>query len=180
MGNSSADTEVILEALLYSQRWPPQIRLLKMNADCCHGKYFEPYGLGHPVTGEDVALEHVGDADAISGLDLSEKIDRFALDIGHEMANAAYEKGEKYWREGLTWFDKVSGSISTCRSLCKWRDLFSSYITSHHWSQSVLIKAGNIMHPMTELMRFIAGFLIWHTGEKGKALEIHASVLAGS
>ena len=41
----------------------------------------------------------------------------------------------------------------------------------------LLIKSSDIMHPMTQLMRFIAGFLTWHAGEPQKALEINESVL---
>lgn len=41
----------------------------------------------------------------------------------------------------------------------------------------LLVKASDIMHPMTQLMRFIAGFLTWHAGEQEKALEINESVL---
>ena len=38
-------------------------------------------------------------------------------------------------------------------------------------------KSSNTTHPMTQLMRFIAGFLTWHAGDAKKALEIHESVL---
>ena len=38
-------------------------------------------------------------------------------------------------------------------------------------------KSSTHMHPMTQLMRFIAGVLTWHAGERKKALEIHESVL---
>ena len=33
------------------------------------------------------------------------------------------------------------------------------------------------MHPMTQLMQFITGYLTWHAGEPQKALEIMISVL---
>ncbi len=41
----------------------------------------------------------------------------------------------------------------------------------------LLVKSSDIMHPMTQLMRFITGVLTWHTGEPQKALEINESVL---
>ena len=41
----------------------------------------------------------------------------------------------------------------------------------------LLVKSSDIMHPMTQLMRFIAGYLTWHAGEPQKALEILSSVL---
>ncbi|KAG8533100.1 uncharacterized protein KY384_001883 [Bacidia gigantensis] len=43
----------------------------------------------------------------------------------------------------------------------------------------LLVKSSDTMHPMTQLMRFIAGFLTWHAGEREKALEINESVLEG-
>lgn len=41
----------------------------------------------------------------------------------------------------------------------------------------LLVKSSDIMHPMTQLMRFITGYLTWHAGEPRKALEIMISVL---
>ena len=41
----------------------------------------------------------------------------------------------------------------------------------------LLVKSGDIMHPMTQLMRFITGYLRWHAGEPQKALEVLESVL---
>ena len=41
----------------------------------------------------------------------------------------------------------------------------------------LLVKSSDIMHPMTQLMRFITGYLTWHAGEPQKALEILESVL---
>lgn len=41
----------------------------------------------------------------------------------------------------------------------------------------LLVKSSDVMHPMTQLMRFITGFLTWHAGETQKALEINESVL---
>lgn len=41
----------------------------------------------------------------------------------------------------------------------------------------ILVKSCDVMHPMTQLMRFIPGFLSWHAGEPRKALEINESVL---
>ena len=41
----------------------------------------------------------------------------------------------------------------------------------------LLVQSSDVMHPMTQLMRFIAGLLTWHAGEPKKALEIHQSVL---
>ena len=40
-----------------------------------------------------------------------------------------------------------------------------------------LIKYSDSMHPMTQLMRFISGYLTWHAGDPQKALEIMSSVL---
>ncbi len=37
----------------------------------------------------------------------------------------------------------------------------------------LLVKSSDIMHPMTQLMRFITGYLTWHAGEPQKALEIN-------
>ncbi len=41
----------------------------------------------------------------------------------------------------------------------------------------LLVKSSDIMHPMTQLMRFITGYLTWHAGEPQKALDILESVL---
>ena len=41
----------------------------------------------------------------------------------------------------------------------------------------LLVKSSDIMHPMTQLMRFITGYLTWHAGNPQKALEIMSSVL---
>ena len=41
----------------------------------------------------------------------------------------------------------------------------------------LLVKPSDIMHPMTQFMRFITGYLTWHAGMPRKALEIMSSVL---
>ena len=41
----------------------------------------------------------------------------------------------------------------------------------------LLVKSSDIMHPMTQLMRFITGYLTWHAGKPQEALEIMSSVL---
>ena len=53
----------------------------------------------------------------------------------------------------------------------------AEFIDSITHCVDLLIKSSDIMHPMTQLMRFITGYLTWHAGEPQKALEIMSSVL---
>lgn len=103
----SANANQVLEVLLYSRMWPNQIRLSHVNGNHFHAKYFAPHGLGNITTGEGIAWEFLDDAVATFESNLSGEIDRFGLEIEDEMVDAAEEKGQKYWREGLIWFDKV-------------------------------------------------------------------------
>jgi len=103
----SANANPVLEVLLYSRMWPNQIRLSHVNGNHFHAKYFAPHGLGNITTGEGIAWEFLDDAVATFEFNFLGEIDRFGLEIEDEMVDAAEEKGEEYWREGLIWFDKV-------------------------------------------------------------------------
>jgi hypothetical protein len=107
-GHSSPPHE-ILEGLVYPRLNPLKIQLFHRTGTVFDVKYFSPHGLGDVVTGEGIVWEdeEAGDVKAVFTLGLHGEVEAIGIEIEGAMVEMAREKGERYWREGMIWFEKV-------------------------------------------------------------------------
>ena len=117
--DTNSDTD-ILEALFYPRTWPLKLQLAHANCATFDIRTFEPHGLGDVMTGEGIVWEDVShddddddneDEDRWALFEFardSKTIKKLGMEIEEEVVKMARKMGEKEWRKGMIWFEKVS------------------------------------------------------------------------
>ena len=112
ISHSSSSSCEILEGLLYPRVNPLKIQLFHHSSTAFDVRYFSPHGLGDVETGKSIVWEHEtnedgeDDAQAFFTLGLDDEVEAMGIEIEEAMVEMA-RKGEKGWREGMVWFEKV-------------------------------------------------------------------------
>ena len=74
-------------------------------------KYFEAHGLGNIDTGEGIVWEEEPEElNLYAYFELGitgDKVERAGAEVDLDMVETARQKGEKHWKEGMIWFEKV-------------------------------------------------------------------------
>jgi hypothetical protein len=102
----------VLEALFYPRTWPQKLQLAHISSTTFGIRFFEPHGLGNIETGEDIAWERVDDDEddfrAIFEFGRDGKtVERVGMEIEVSLVEMAMELGEREWRKGMIWFEKI-------------------------------------------------------------------------
>jgi hypothetical protein len=101
----------VLEALFYRETVEKEV-LAHISGTLFQVRSFEPHGLGNVVTGDGIVWEELGDEDweayavfefGIDGV----TIERAGIELDPDMISIAREKGKKYWKDGLIWFERL-------------------------------------------------------------------------
>ena len=71
--------------------------------------YFNPHGIGNIVSGKDIVWEDLNEeGQAVFKFGLNgETVEMMGIQLEGSMIEAAEKKGEKYWKEGMIWFEKL-------------------------------------------------------------------------
>lgn len=105
---SSDQSGEYLEGLIYPRIWPLKFQLYHRTDTVFDVKYFSPHGLGDIVSGDGIVWEdESGDEKAAFVLDLDGRVEMLGLEIDEGMIEAAREKGGRFWREGMIWFERM-------------------------------------------------------------------------
>lgn len=108
---SPYSSEQVLETLFYRTSVEKEV-LRHISGTLFEVRSFEPHGLDDIVTGEGIVWEELGDEDweayatFESGMD-GQKIEKVGIELEPDMIFAAREKGNKSWKEGMIWFERL-------------------------------------------------------------------------
>jgi hypothetical protein len=110
MTSSGEASKQILRAIVAPRTWPRKLELRHTTDTVFALTMSKPHGLGNielddvlwEVEGED----HMRRAIFKFGLD-GETVETMGIELEARMVATAREKGDKYWKEGMVWFEKV-------------------------------------------------------------------------
>jgi len=99
-----------LEAYLYPRTWPHKLNIKHYTDTVFSMEMSTPHGIGD-IRSKDIVWEKVEDgidrrADFKFGLD-GETVETMGMELEDSMIEAAREKGDKAWKDGMIWFEKV-------------------------------------------------------------------------
>ena len=102
-------SESILEGLFYPRTWPLKIELHRITDSAFAVNHFFPHGIGNITSGKDIVWEDESDDNrrAVFERGLDGAVEAMGIELEESMAEMAREKGEKHWRDGMIWFEKV-------------------------------------------------------------------------
>ena len=115
ISHTSSPPHEILEGLFYPRLNPVKVELFHSTDTAFIVRYFSPHGLGDVVTGDGIVWEHLtsedgddaAEARAFLTLGLNGDVEAMGIEIEEAMVEMAREKGERYWRDGMIWFNKI-------------------------------------------------------------------------
>lgn len=104
----SSQAESILEGGFYDRMWPLKIHFQRLVNTHFSTKLSDPHGLGDILSGDGIVWQEIGESEAVFEVGLDGKtVERVGVVLDGDMAEKAWEKGEKYWRDSMIWFERL-------------------------------------------------------------------------
>lgn len=113
--DESSEGRQVLQGFLFPRTWPRKLQLEHVTDTVFALRLFWPHGLGDvesdTTSSNDIVWEYEAHSPSLQavfkfGLD-GEIVETMGIELEPQMVRTARERGSKYWKEGMIWFEKV-------------------------------------------------------------------------